>query len=201
MSQIDPISVLIFGPIALLFAPFPLYPFHASQAGTQKTSQLCVFLLQVASLGDFSDVSDIILMPSSCIRPHFANILMFLTLLWLQFSLSDLFFSWFFWNCAPRLHGKHNSRYRHKAFLMKNLTFSTSKCPKSIPFRSWFSALLLCCSLLSPFIPSMPPKLDLKKRRNYVYYCYKWPAWATSTMYPSAFWCHLNISDTFLSIL
>ena len=92
MSQIDPISVLIFGPVALLFAPFPFYPLHASQAGPQKTLQICVFLLQVASVGDFNDVSDIILMPSSCIRPHFGNILMFLTLLWLQFSLSDNFF-------------------------------------------------------------------------------------------------------------
>ena len=57
MSQIDPISVLNFGPIVLLFAPFPLYPFHASQAGPQKTSQICVLLLQVASLGDFYGVS------------------------------------------------------------------------------------------------------------------------------------------------
>ena len=92
MSQIDPISVMIFGPIALSFAPFPLYPFHASQAGPQKTSQLCVFLLHVASVGDFNDVSDIILMPSSCIRPHFGSILMYPTLFWLQFSFSGNLF-------------------------------------------------------------------------------------------------------------
>ena len=85
MSEIDPISVMIFGPIALLFAPFPFYPLHASQAGPQKTLQICVLLLQVASLGDFNDVSDIILMPSSCIRPHFGSIFMYPTLFGLHF--------------------------------------------------------------------------------------------------------------------
>ena len=43
---------------------FPFYPPHASQAGPQKTSQICVLLLQVASLSDFRDASDIILMTS-----------------------------------------------------------------------------------------------------------------------------------------
>ena len=56
--------VMIFGLIALLFAPFPFYPLHASQAGPQKTLQICVLLLQVASMGDFYGVSDIILMTS-----------------------------------------------------------------------------------------------------------------------------------------
>ena len=41
---------------------FPFYPLHASQAGPQKTSQICILLLQVASLGDFYGVSDIIVM-------------------------------------------------------------------------------------------------------------------------------------------
>ena len=66
-AKIDPILVMIFGFVALLLAPFPFYPLHASQAGPQKTSQICVLLLQVASLGDFNGVSDIILMTSWCI--------------------------------------------------------------------------------------------------------------------------------------
>ena len=49
---------MIFGPIALQFNPFPFYPLHAPQAGPQKSSQICVLLLQVASLGDFKDVCD-----------------------------------------------------------------------------------------------------------------------------------------------
>ena len=67
---------MISGPIALLFAPFPFYPLHFSQAGLQKSSQICVFLLQAASLGDFRDVSDIILMTSWCIQHHFDHMLM-----------------------------------------------------------------------------------------------------------------------------
>ena len=78
-TQIEPMLVMIFNPIALLFAPFPFYPLHASQAEPQKTSHSCVFLLQVASLGDFNDISDVILTPSSCIRPHVGGILMYLT--------------------------------------------------------------------------------------------------------------------------
>ena len=63
-TQIEPILVLIFGPIALLFAPFPFDPLHASQAEPQKTSHPCVLLLQVASLGDLNGVSYISLMTS-----------------------------------------------------------------------------------------------------------------------------------------
>ena len=63
-AQIEPMLVMIFSPIALLFDPVPFYPLHASQAEPQKVSHLCVLLLQVASLGDFNDVSDIILMTS-----------------------------------------------------------------------------------------------------------------------------------------
>ena len=44
----------------------------------------------------------------------------------------------------------------------------------------------------------MPPKLDLKNRRKYVYYCYRWPPWATSMVYPTSFWWHLNVSNTIL---
>ena len=63
-AQGEPILIMIFGPIALLFAPSPFYPLHASQVGPQKTPQICVLLLQVASLSDFTNVSDIILMKS-----------------------------------------------------------------------------------------------------------------------------------------
>ena len=162
-AKIKPILVMNFGPIALLFAPSPFYPLHASQVGPQKTPQICVLLLQVVSLGDFSDVSDIILMTSWCFQHHVGGILMYPTSFWFNFPLSNPFFSWILWNCAPRWSRKHNSEYSHKAFLIKNINFWTSQRPKSSPFWCWFSALSLCCSFLSPFIPSMPPKLDLKK--------------------------------------
>ena len=122
------------------------------------------------------DVSNTMLVGFWCIR-HFLTPL---------FALRQLF-SWNFWNCAPRLHRKHYSQYSHKAFLIKNISLWTSKRPELILFWWWFSALSLCCSLLSPFIPSMPPKLDLKKRRKYVYHCYRWPPWATLLIYPTAF--------------
>ena len=63
-AQIEPVLVMVFGLIALSFAPFRLYSPHAPQAGPQKTLQICVFLLLVASLDDFTDVSDTILMTS-----------------------------------------------------------------------------------------------------------------------------------------
>ena len=81
---------------------------------------------------------------------------------------------------------------------MKNLTLWTSKPPKSSPCWWWFSTLSLCCSLLSPFIPSMPPKLDFKNPRKYVYYCYRWLPWTTWPMYPTSFWWHLHVCDTML---
>ena len=62
----------------------------------------------------------------------------------------------------------------------------------------WFSALSLCSSILSPFIPSMSPKLDLKNPRKYVYYLYRWLPWTTWTMYPTSFWWHLHVCDTML---
>ena len=61
-AQIEPVLVVLFGLIALSFAPFPFYPPHAPQAETQKTSQTCALLLQVASLDDYKGVSDVILM-------------------------------------------------------------------------------------------------------------------------------------------
>ena len=61
-GQKGPLLVMCFGPVALFLFRFPFGPPHAPQAGPQKTSQICDFLLQVASLDDFSDVSDIILM-------------------------------------------------------------------------------------------------------------------------------------------
>ena len=48
-AQIEPMLVMIFSPIALLFDPVPFYPLHASQAEPQKASHLCVLLLQVVS--------------------------------------------------------------------------------------------------------------------------------------------------------
>ena len=66
-----------------------------------------------------------------------------------------------------------------KACLKKNLIFSTSKRPKLSLFWSCFSAPSLCSSILSPFIRSMPPKLDLKKRCKYVHFCYRWLPWTT----------------------
>ena len=47
--------VIVFGPVALSFAPFPFYPLHASQAAPQTTSQIYVLLLQVAPLDNFND--------------------------------------------------------------------------------------------------------------------------------------------------
>ena len=122
-----------------------------------------------------------------CIRHDFGSIFHF-----------PITFSWILWSCAPRCSRKHNSEYSHKAFLIKSIRFWTSKRPELTPFWWWFSALSLCCSLLSPFIPSMPPKLDLKKRRKYVYYCCRWPPWATSMVYPTWFWWHLDVSNTML---
>ena len=81
----------------------------------------------------------------------------------------------------------------------KKITFWTSKRPKSSPFWWWFSALSLCCSPLSPFIPSRPPKLNLKKPRIRVYYCYRWPPWATLLIYPTSFWWHLDVPNTILT--
>ena len=104
------------------------------------------------------------------------------------------------WKCAPCLHRKHNSEYSHKAFSIKSITFGTSKRPKQSPCWWWFSALSLCCSFLSPFIPSMPPKLDLTNPCKYVYYCYRWLPWATSMVYPTSYWWHLDVPITILPI-
>ena len=145
-------------------------------------------------MGDFNNVSDIILMPSSCIRPRFGSILMYPTLFQLHFSLSGNFFTRFLWKCAPRCSRKHNSEYRHEAFLMKILPSSTSKRPKLSLCWSCFSALSLCRSLFSPFIRSMPHKLHLKKPRKYVYYCYRWLPWPTLMMHPTLFSWHLDAS-------
>ena len=140
-----------------------------------------------------------------CIRHDFDDILMFPTTFWWYFDVSDIIlvpfftfqqlFSWIFWNCAPRSGRKHNSEYSYKAFLIKNLTFWTSKRPELTPFWWWFSALSLCCSLLSPSIRSMSPKLDLKNPRKYVYYFYRRLPWATSMVHPRQFSWHLDVSD------
>ena len=114
---------MCFGPIALSFAPFPFYPLHAPQAGPQKTSQICVLLLQVASLDDFNDVSDTILMTSWCIRPHSGDILLYPTWFWQHVSFLGDMFSWVLWKCPPRRNRKQNYEDRHEAFLMKNLLF------------------------------------------------------------------------------
>ena len=44
-----------------------------------KVSQICVLLLQVASLDDLNHVSDIILMTSSCMRHYVGDILTYPT--------------------------------------------------------------------------------------------------------------------------
>ena len=106
----------------------------------------------------------------------------------LHFSLSDHLFSRFFWKCPPRLHRKHNFEDRPKAALKKNPNFSTSKRPKLSLFWSCVWAPSLCSSIFSPFIRSMPPKLDLKNPCKYVYYWYRWLPWTTWTMYPTSFW-------------
>ena len=49
------------------------------------------------------------------------------------FTFRHLFMN--FLKCAPRLHRKHNSEYRHKAFLIKSITFSTSKPPDSLGWK------------------------------------------------------------------
>ena len=54
-DQKGPLLVMCFGPVALFFVRFPFGPPHAPQAGPQKRSQISELLLQVASLGDFSD--------------------------------------------------------------------------------------------------------------------------------------------------
>ena len=64
---------------ALFRVPFPFYPLHAPQAGIQKSSQICVLLLQVASLDDLNHVPDIILMTSSCMRRYVGDILTYPT--------------------------------------------------------------------------------------------------------------------------
>ena len=46
----------------------------------------------------------------------------------------------------------------------------------------------------------MPPKLDCKKPRKYVYYCYRWLPWTTLMLYPTPFWCHLDAYDLMLAI-
>ena len=77
------------------------FSLHATQAGPQKTPQICVLLLQVASLSDFKSVSVIILMTSWCIRHLFDDILMHPTLFWSHFQFWAHFFHRFFWKCAP----------------------------------------------------------------------------------------------------
>ena len=114
---------------ALFRVPFPFYPLHAPQAGIQKSLQICVLLLQVASLDDLNHVSDIILMTSSCMRHYVGDILTYPTWFETHFLHFGKTILLFFWKCAPRLHRKHNSRWRHKAFLIKNHTFSTSPAP------------------------------------------------------------------------
>ena len=78
-AELEPVLVMLFGPTALQFNPFPFYPLHAPQAGPQKSSQICVLLLQVASLDDLNHVSDIILMTSSCMRHYVGDILTYPT--------------------------------------------------------------------------------------------------------------------------
>ena len=71
-AQIEAILVMFFGPTVLQFNRFPVYPLHAPQVGPQIASQICVLLLQVASLSDSKSVL-------KCIRHNFDDILMYPT--------------------------------------------------------------------------------------------------------------------------
>ena len=126
-----------FGLIALSFALFPFHPLHAPQAAPQKTSQIRVLLLQVASLADLNDASDTILMTSWCIRLHLCDILMYPTWFWQHFSFFGDMLSWFLWRCTPRLGRKHNSEDRPEALLMENFLFPPPRHPGS--FGHYFS--------------------------------------------------------------
>ena len=122
-----------------------------------------------------------------CIRHHFDDIFMYATLCWWHFDVSDMvliafstfglhFFcllAWFFWKCASCLSRNHNSRYRHKAFKIKNLTFSTSALPRyayfSYDFRPYrplgpskkaFKTDTF--STFSLFGPTKPPHIGIK---------------------------------------
>ena len=96
--------------IALSIAGFPLYPLPGPQAGPQKTSQICILLLQVASLDDFTDASETILMTYGCIRPHFGDIFMHPPRVCQHFSLFiDMFLVVVrLCDCASCLGGEHN---------------------------------------------------------------------------------------------
>ena len=57
---------------------------------------------------------------------------------------------WFFWKCAPCQCRKHNSRYRHKAFYIKNLTFPTTSRRAVRSLRILFASLTLQKMLQKP---------------------------------------------------
>ena len=108
-------------------------------------------------------------------------------------SLSGYFFPWLFWKCAPRLCKKHTFEDPHEAFLTTSLDFSTSKCLKQSLSRSWFSAISLLCTFVSLAVSHMSPKLNLKKLRKRVYYCYKCLPWPTLMTYPTPLRRHFHV--------
>ena len=61
--QKGPLLVMYVGHIALFFDRFRFSQPHAPQARPQKTSEICILFVQVASLGDFCYVSAVILTP------------------------------------------------------------------------------------------------------------------------------------------
>ena len=61
---------------------FPFYPLHASQAGPQNISQVCVLLVQVACLGDFRATCADIMARFSHVRCHFEHSLAYHVPLW-----------------------------------------------------------------------------------------------------------------------
>ena len=92
---------MIFSPIALLVVPFTPLPLHATQAGPQETLQICVLLLQVASLSAlYKVVSDIILTTSWCLRHRFDDILMYPPLFWSHFHFLTTCFMIFLKMCS-----------------------------------------------------------------------------------------------------
>ena len=80
---------MIFGSIAVLLVPFPFYPLHDSQTGPQTNKQICVLLLQVASLSDFNRVSVVIFMASSYIRHQFVDIVTYPMSFLVHFDVAD----------------------------------------------------------------------------------------------------------------
>ena len=98
--------------------------------------QICVFLLQVASSGDFSDVSNTLLITSPCSRPHFGDIL---TYPHPFFTFRQLFHN-FSENAFPAYTGILNISSTH--FESKLILFLPAGVVKTVPW--------LTCGCIDP---------------------------------------------------